>query len=347
MEPLCGTSFLSGGQHGGEALQVNTTWRGVEEAVFPTGHRCDARSSEAAVLRRVHCPGLQQHTQGSGFLARYFGHRAGRCSHGTSHAHGGRGTTGAVGRRRQLPLLGWTALMASAALLLPGPAWLPWRAGFLGRPLRPQATTVHAVEEQGTGASGGGRVVNIITERSKLVDLPGATVASMDELMREEAVKVLAAGAERTEQVKGGRNLWHAYMKPTKMGPWTNQVRLTCQLRLAPSGSVHVDVVSFDVGTIDKDTGEMVFTSFEEDTFSLQWENQVTWRQFGDGLRLIHSSSGRMRMALPWWFPLPDAVVRATANSGVQLMLSDGQSKVAAAIKARHEARSAQRASTR
>lgn len=45
----------------------------------------------------------------------------------------------------------------------------------------------------------------------------------MDELMRKEAVEILAAGAERTEEVKGQEGLWYAYMKPTRMGTWKNQ----------------------------------------------------------------------------------------------------------------------------
>eukprot|EP00933_Yihiella_yeosuensis_P029696 TRINITY_DN23318_c2_g1_i1.p1 TRINITY_DN23318_c2_g1~~TRINITY_DN23318_c2_g1_i1.p1 ORF type:complete len:277 (-),score=40.62 TRINITY_DN23318_c2_g1_i1:109-900(-) len=182
-----------------------------------------------------------------------------------------------------------------------------------------------------------GRIVRILSERVKDVELPNATVETMDRLMKKEAVEVLAAGAERTEPIRGKADLWHAYMKPTRMGSWTNQVRLTCKLQIKKSGGgVDVDVISFDVGQLDEDKN-MVFKEYETDTFSLEWQNSLTWRQRGEGLRLIHSSSGRMRMVLPWWFPVPDALVKATAGAGVNYMIADGQSKVAAAIEERYQ----------
>mmetsp|Transcript_42525 Transcript_42525/g.98576 ORF Transcript_42525/g.98576 Transcript_42525/m.98576 type:complete len:260 (+) Transcript_42525:69-848(+) len=186
------------------------------------------------------------------------------------------------------------------------------------------------------------RVVAVTAERSQQVDLPGATVGSMDSLMRDEAVQVLAAGAERTEKSPEGTDIWLAFMKPTHMGPWKNQVRLKCQLLLESSGSVRVDIIGFDVGRPDKDTGEMVFESYAKETFSLSWENSISWRLRGGVLRLVHLSFGKVRMALPWWFPLPDALVKATVEAGIGLMLRDGQSKVVAAISARHSARQAQ-----
>ncbi|CAE8650950.1 unnamed protein product [Polarella glacialis] len=201
---------------------------------------------------------------------------------------------------------------------------------------RRQRTQVAAVAE--SSESDSGRVVHILSEKEKSVILPNATVRSIDELMKEHAVEVLAAGAERTERAEGKDGIWYAYMKATRMGIWKNQVRLTCELRLGPSGSVSVDVVSFDVGRSTA-SGEMVFTKYEADTFSLEWKNSVTWMQQGDDLALVHTSTGRMRLALPWWFPLPDALVKATAVAGVNMMITDGQSKVAAAIAERHEAR--------
>jgi hypothetical protein len=33
-----------------------------------------------------------------------------------------------------------------------------------------------------------------------------------------------------------------------------------------------------------------------------------------------HTSRGDMELLLPWWFPLPDAVVKATFQAGIRYM---------------------------
>jgi len=162
------------------------------------------------------------------------------------------------------------------------------------------------------------------------VRLSGITMDAMDKLMRDQAVEVLAAGAERTEAISGSEEMWYAYVAPTKMGPWTNQVRLLCRVHPA-RGQVNVDIVAFDVGQPNK-TGAMVFKRYEEDTMSLKWENSVIWRKHGDGIRFVHQSNGRLKLVLPWWFPLPDVLVKATASASIGFILKDGQSKVARAI---------------
>lgn len=35
---------------------------------------------------------------------------------------------------------------------------------------------------------------------------------------------------------------------------------------------------------------------------------------------LRHTSRGDMELLLPWWFPLPDAVVKATFQAGIRYM---------------------------
>jgi len=182
-----------------------------------------------------------------------------------------------------------------------------------------------------------GRVVKMDTEKVKEVTLPNASVDLMDKLMKKEAVDILAAGAERTENAGNG-GIWYAYMKPTKLGAWTNQVRLACKLTQAPSGSVNVDVVSFEVGSPDAATGEWNFSAYAKEQFSLQWYNSLTWEQNGPDLALLHKSAGKMRVVLPWWFPLPDVLVRSTFRACIGFMISDGQTKVAEAIRTRYQA---------
>uniref|UniRef100_A0A7S4PSU2 Uncharacterized protein n=1 Tax=Alexandrium monilatum TaxID=311494 RepID=A0A7S4PSU2_9DINO len=230
---------------------------------------------------------------------------------------------------------------ASEAFGLGLPSWLGSRRG------RQEATNGNQAISQETETAGApptsedsGRVVRLVAERVQQSVLTGATVEWMDTLMKEEAVDILAAGAERSERAPGGpgTDLWYAFMKPTRMGPWTNQMRLKCQIRLEPSRAVHVDVVGFDVGMIDDKSGEMVFTSYAEDSFSLKWKNSISWRRQGGDLHVSHASYGTVRVVLPWWFPLPDSLVKATMSAGTQYMLRDGQAKISAAITDRHAA---------
>ena len=174
-------------------------------------------------------------------------------------------------------------------------------------------------------------------EKSKSVLVSNATVAGMNDLMKREAVTILAAGAEKTEEVEGKKGMWHAYMKPTSMGTWKNQARLTCKLVLE-AGAVNVEVVSLEVGSWDKDLQQFKFEKFDAKSFSLNWQNSMTWREAGVDLSVQHVSRGSMRLVIPWWFPLPDSVVKAAFQAGIRYMISDGQSKIAAATSQRYAA---------
>jgi len=188
-----------------------------------------------------------------------------------------------------------------------------------------------------TAQKADGRIVEMSAEKMKETPVDNATVAGMNDLMKKEAVNILAAGAEKTEEVKGKRGMWHAYMKPTTMGTWKNQARLTCKLMLKP-GAVNVEVVGLEVGNWDRDLREFKFEKFDEETFSLNWMNSMTWRERGPNLSVQHASRGSMRLVIPWWFPVPDAVVKATFQAGIRYMISDGQTKIAEAVKRRYAA---------
>jgi len=244
-----------------------------------------------------------------------------------------------------LPVLALAAAAAgTACALAAGAPCFGFPAFWRRRQVAAQAGTGLAESPAKQGQdTGSGRVIRVVTERAQDVVLSGATVEWMDRLMKEEAVDVLAAGAEYSEKAPEaeGAGLWYAFMKPQNMGPWKNQVRLKCKLRQERSKAVHVDIVGIDVGTVDDKSGEMVFQSYDEDSFSLNWQNSIRWRRHTDGLRVNHLSFGTLQIALPRWFPLPDAVVKATVNAGTQWMLQDGQSKVAKAIAERWQSDSA------
>ncbi|CAJ1332320.1 unnamed protein product [Effrenium voratum] len=181
-----------------------------------------------------------------------------------------------------------------------------------------------------------GREIQIAAEKSKEVQMAGK-VEQMDALMRKEAVEILAAGAEKCEPVPKEPDYWHAYMKPTTMGTWKNQARLKCKLSLAKTGAVDVEVVEIEVGSWDKDLNAFKFEKFSEGSFSLSWMNRLTWRDVGDSsIFLQHISRGSMKLVVPWWFPLPDAVVRATFQATIRYMISDGQSKISKAVQKRY-----------
>jgi len=185
--------------------------------------------------------------------------------------------------------------------------------------------------------AGDGRKVQIKAEKVKEVKLQDAEMKIMDDLMRKEAVNILAAGAERTEEVKGAKGLWYAYMKPTRMGTWKSQARLKCKLELAKSGAVNVEVVEIEVGSWDRDLQKFIYEKFAEESFSLNWMNSLTWKEKGNDLYLLHTSRGDMELLLPWWFPLPDAVVKATFQAGIRYMISDGQAKISEAVTKRYQ----------
>lgn len=57
-----------------------------------------------------------------------------------------------------------------------------------------------------------------------------------------------------------------------------------------------------------------------------------------------------MKLVLPWWFPLPDAVVKATFQAGIRYMtlglhcfkrlwprIADGQAKISDAVTQRYQ----------
>ena len=44
-------------------------------------------------------------------------------------------------------------------------------------------------------------------------------------------------------------------------------------------------------------------------------------------LGLRHTSRGDMSLVLPWWFPLPDAVVKATFQAGIRYMFPGSLSR--------------------
>ena len=185
-------------------------------------------------------------------------------------------------------------------------------------------------------ATGDGRKVQIKAEKVKEVKLQDGQTKIMDDLMRKDAVSILAAGAERTEEVKGAKGIWYAYMKPTRMGTWKNQARLKCKLELAKSGAVNVEVVDIEVGSWDRDLNNFKYEKFAEESFSLNWMNSLTWKERGNDLYLLHTSRGDMQLVLPWWFPLPDAVVKATFQAGIRYMISDGQAKISEAVTNRY-----------
>lgn len=141
--------------------------------------------------------------------------------------------------------------------------------------------------------AGDGRKVQIKAEKVKEVKLQDAEMKIMDDLMRKEAVNILAAGAERTEEVKGAKGLWYAYMKPTRMGTWKNQARLKCKLELAKSGAVNVEVVEIEVGSWDRDLQKFIYEKFAEESFSLNWMNSLTWKEKGNDLYLLHTASDK------------------------------------------------------
>eukprot|EP00913_Durusdinium_trenchii_P016037 g15073.t1 len=165
-----------------------------------------------------------------------------------------------------------------------------------------------------------GRVVHIKAEKVKEVKLPQGRTETMDALMRKEAVQILAAGAERTEEAKGEKGVHQG---------------LKCKLELAKSGAVNVEVVEIEVGSWDRDLKKFKYEKFADALHC--FARKCAKLLFSENLCMRHTSRGDMKLLLPWWFPLPDAVVKATFQAGIRYMISDGQAKISDAVIKRYK----------
>mmetsp|Transcript_45560 Transcript_45560/g.83418 ORF Transcript_45560/g.83418 Transcript_45560/m.83418 type:complete len:217 (+) Transcript_45560:168-818(+) len=163
--------------------------------------------------------------------------------------------------------------------------------------------------------------------------MPTASVSKMDEFMKENATEVCLQNVERIEPTDDDQTKL-LYLKPQDFGPSRSQMRLTVKVDLIRSGCVEVDILEMEPGAVDKKTGEVEFDPANKPDFTA--ENFITWEEKGGSLYVKNVSRSKSTMTLPWWFPLPDAVVAKLSEFFTRQLVTTGMKKVNEQIEKRY-----------
>lgn len=148
---------------------------------------------------------------------------------------------------------------------------------------------------------------------------------SMDEFMRENAAQVCLQGLQRIETKPEDPEVLLCYLEPTDMGPYRTQMRMEVKIAVSP-GKCDVQILDMLAGSVDKKTNEVTFDPANK-VYS-EADNVVSWRDNGKGgLDMLNSSWSKSEVALPWWFPLPDAFMSKTATFVIGQIVKDGMKK--------------------
>lgn len=174
-----------------------------------------------------------------------------------------------------------------------------------------------------------GRVIRTENDNTFPLSLSDSSVAFLDAFMAENATDVALQGIQRMEEKPDEPGVKYCFMAPMDIGPYRSQMRLTARVQ-PESGRCAVQVLNMEIGTVDKKTGEVTYPKASDQTpFSFETENVITWESDGaGGLRVVNVSKGYSEVTLPWWFPLPDSLVKAVVTAGVRQMVTQGQAKV-------------------
>ncbi|CAK9104076.1 unnamed protein product [Durusdinium trenchii] len=146
-----------------------------------------------------------------------------------------------------------------------------------------------------------------------------------DEFMRENAAQVCLQGLQRIETKPEDPEVLLCYLEPTDMGPYRTQMRMEVKIAVSP-GKCDVQILDMLAGSVDKKTNEVTFDPANK-VYS-EADNVVSWRDNGKGgLDMLNSSWSKSEVALPWWFPLPDAFMSKTATFVIGQIVKDGMKK--------------------
>jgi len=155
--------------------------------------------------------------------------------------------------------------------------------------------------------------------------LPTGSVSKMDDFMKENATEVCLQNVEQIVPTDDDKTKL-LYLKPQDFGPSRSQMRLTVKVDLIRSGCVEVDILEMEPGAVDKKTGEVEFDPANKPDFTS--ENFITWEDREGSLYVKNISRSRSTMTLPWWFPLPDAVVARLSEFFTRQLVTTGMKKV-------------------
>mmetsp|Transcript_31665 Transcript_31665/g.73960 ORF Transcript_31665/g.73960 Transcript_31665/m.73960 type:complete len:267 (+) Transcript_31665:82-882(+) len=179
----------------------------------------------------------------------------------------------------------------------------------------------------------GGRSITTAFEADLDFTIPSADTASMDAFMKENMIEVCLQNVERIEPTDDPqKNI--LYLEPQDFGPSRTQMRLTVNVDLIRSGCVEVDILEMEPGAVDKKTGEVTFDPANKPDFTA--ENFITWEEKAGRLYVKNISKSSSTMSLPWWFPLPDALVAKISEVFTRQVVTTGMKKVNEQIKKRY-----------
>lgn len=189
---------------------------------------------------------------------------------------------------------------------------------------RSKKLQLRATTPDATGGSG--RKIFVQNESTAIARLPSGTAAMMDAFMEKNALDVCLQNLQKIEPKPGQPNVKHCYMEPNDIGISQFQMRLEVVVE-SRAGQCDVKILDMIPGAVNKSTGEVTFD--ESLRLDMEGQNSITWKQTADGgLLLTNYSKSSSSMSLPWWFPMPDAVVQKLIQFGMGQAITKGQKKV-------------------
>eukprot|EP00913_Durusdinium_trenchii_P014562 g13661.t1 len=167
-----------------------------------------------------------------------------------------------------------------------------------------------------------GRPVSVVVEETDRHELPGCSTEWMDSLLQQRAIEVLFSGVERTEVQEDGQV--YLFFPRMDIGPYTSQVRMTCQILQEKANRADVKVLAINPGLM-KDGAIEYLKEFEE-LLEAKTEIQLRWQDDRrGGLRVYQQALQRFKYYMPTWFPIPDSVALLAAGLGTRSAGLQGQ----------------------
>mmetsp|Transcript_84340 Transcript_84340/g.149087 ORF Transcript_84340/g.149087 Transcript_84340/m.149087 type:complete len:264 (-) Transcript_84340:10-801(-) len=223
----------------------------------------------------------------------------------------------AVPQRRIAPAGAWTSRCGPAIAtfgLLDRKLWAIIPAAVLGgrrrRALRSQRQARKIVVEVASSAP---------------LSLESGTVESMDEFMAEKATEVSLQNVQQVEDVSGSGEK-RCYLEPADFGPLRTQMRLTVKVDLPKSGECDVNITKMESGALDKQSDKA--KKFDKLFANVNTKNSLSWKMGDKALEVLYTTTAQSTTSLPFWFPLPDGMVKSLIEGQIRRMISSGQDKV-------------------
>eukprot|EP00930_Biecheleria_cincta_P060942 TRINITY_DN46517_c0_g1_i1.p1 TRINITY_DN46517_c0_g1~~TRINITY_DN46517_c0_g1_i1.p1 ORF type:complete len:276 (-),score=48.73 TRINITY_DN46517_c0_g1_i1:84-911(-) len=164
------------------------------------------------------------------------------------------------------------------------------------------------------------------------LSLESGTVESMDEFMAKNATEVSLQNIQQVEDV-GDSGEKRCYLEPTEFGPLRTQMRLTVKVELPKSGECDVNILKME-GSMNSNSNKK--KGFEKVFANIQTRNSLSWKMGDEALDVLYTTTARSKTTLPFWFPMPDGMVKSIIEGQIRRIISSGQDKVLEKIKQKY-----------